>query len=236
MLTSKLELRRIGVGVVIVAAHVALIVVLSRGTRRAAEVLEITFFPLPITLDDRPKPAPVSVTPQPEPGLRRDAPIERTPVTPAPEIAAPSEPDEPDEPAPSIDWNAQIQASAAALQKRADTEREQYSFTSPRAPAAMSPKHVKPPCPFEKCEPTWGADFSVFGDQSAKKGRIEKTPDGELIRWTSESCYQILITDNIMHRAMTKCIKPLRKDAARGDLFKHMRDVPPPEEKATDVP
>ncbi len=35
---------------------------------------------------------------------------------------------------------------------------------------------------------------------------------------------------------MTRCVKWLGKQGARGDLFDHMRDVPEPEEKATDVP
>jgi hypothetical protein len=95
---------------------------------------------------------------------------------------------------------------------------------------------VKPACPYEQCEPGWGAGFSVFESQPSKKGRIEKTADGEVIRWTGNQCYQILVSSNILHRGMNKCFANLDKAGARGDLFKHMKEVPLPEEKAMDVP
>jgi hypothetical protein len=57
-----------------------------------------------------------------------------------------------------------------------------------------------------------------------------------VIRWISNRCYQILVTSNVLHHGMTRCVQPLKKRAARGDLFKHMQDAPPPEERATDVP
>lgn len=237
--TRSQDLRRVAVGLVVVATHVVLVFVMGKGARHSPAVVEITFFPLPITPEveqTRPPPA-VEELPRSRPAKapitsrKSDArPRTETPVSSAPITLAPEEPIAP------IDWNAQIQASAEALQKRAALERERNSFTGPRKPDSMTLRRVKPPCPFEKCEPTWGADFSVFESRTAKAGRVEKNFEGELIRWTSEHCYQILATDNIMHKAMTKCQTPLRKDAVRGDLFKHMRDVPPPEEKATDVP
>jgi hypothetical protein len=235
--TFPQDLRRIGVGLVVAAAHVVFIFVLQPGGRRSPEVVAITFFLLPITPEDRlPSelgPARVSVTRRAMGRTRRDKPLPDAPASAAADV--PAEPVV-DNLAPSIDWNAQISASADALQKRADTARQQYSFAAPRAPSAMVPKHVKPPCPFIECEPTWGSGFSVFESQAAKKGRVEKNTTGETIRWINDRCYQYLVTENVFHKAMIKCERPLAKDQSRGDLFKHLREVPPPEEKETDVP
>jgi hypothetical protein len=121
------------------------------------------------------------------------------------------------------------------LEQRESTERERRSFAAPKQ-SSLTPRHVKPACPFEECEPGWGSGFSVFESQASKKGRIEKTPDGEVIRWSNNYCYQILVSSNEMHRGMTKCQAPLGKLAVRGDLFKHMKEAPPPEERAIDVP
>lgn len=81
-----------------------------------------------------------------------------------------------------------------------------------------------------------GARVTVFKDYGTKKGRIEKAGDGEVIRWTSDHCYQILVTPNVLHRGMTRCVAPLDKKGPRGDLFKHMKEAPPPPDRATDVP
>jgi hypothetical protein len=241
------DLRRVAVGVVVAAAHFALIFILQPGERRSADVVEITFFPLPITPEDerderKLEPAQVSVRRRANDRTRRDTPGARV----APPVSGPTSPTESFESAPQesvvdvpnapVDWNAQIEAGAAAAQKRADVARQQYSFTSPKAPGSMTPKYVKPPCPFIECEPTWGSGFSVFESQSSKKGRVEKNTTGETIRWINDRCYQYLVTANVFHKAMIKCERPLAKDQARGDLFKHMREVPPPEDKETDVP
>lgn len=232
--------RRIAVGLAVVAAHVVFVLVLGKGARQAPELVQITFFPLPITPEERPSPRQTAESPvAPRENSRRprkDTLTQPAPITLNAEPIAAPEAIVPDVPAAPIDWTAELQASSEALQKRADTAGERRSFTAPSAPSSMVPRYVKPPCPFEQCEPTWGADFSVFADQGAKKGRIEKNTEGETIRWINEYCYQILITPQIMHNAMTMCKQPLKRNAARGDLFKHMRDVPPPEEKATDVP
>jgi hypothetical protein len=44
------------------------------------------------------------------------------------------------------------------------------------------------------------------------------------------------VTPDIFHNGMTSGVQPLRKQAARGDLFKHMQEVPPPADRPTDVP
>ncbi len=96
------------------------------------------------------------------------------------------------------------------------------------------PDRKVPQCPFEACEPGWGAGPSVF--ESNKAGRIEKTDDGETIRWTSNQCYQILVTHNLLHRGMSRCAVALEKRSARGDLFEHMKEAAPPGARPTGVP
>jgi hypothetical protein len=183
---------------------------------------------------------------------RRDGRGSVGPVTPRakllPEPPARNEPNEPKEaPTPStaissiapgatVDWFAEARSTAGALDDKARRERERRSLDGRSGPGLSGDRHGKPACPFEKCEGNWGEGFSVFKDYGTKKGRIEKAGDGEVIRWTSERCYQILISPNIFHRGMTRCVVPLDKQSARGDLFKHMKDPPPPAERATDVP
>jgi hypothetical protein len=251
---GTLALRRTAVALAVVAAHVALIFVM-RGARHSAEVLDITLFALPITPEDRPR----EQARVPEPPISRATEVRPQNVSAArasssarphvePSLGEPSRSETevpesevaagagfPSEPAAPVHWYAEARTSADALEQRERIERERRSLAGPKQ-SPLSPRHVKPACPFEKCEPNWGADSSIFESQSTKKGRIEKTPDGEVIRWTSNRCYQILVTPNIMHRGMWKCFVPLGKSGARGDLFKHMKEVPPPEERATDVP
>jgi hypothetical protein len=134
-----------------------------------------------------------------------------------------------------VDWYAEARSSADALEQRERANRERRALDGPNGAALVAPR-AKPPCPFEQCEPGWGHAPSVFDSTATQAGRIEKTFDGEVIRWISNYCYQILITPNILHRAMTRCVMPLDKSKPRGDLFKHMNEIPLPEDRATDVP
>ena len=232
------DLRRVAIGLAVVAAHVALIFVVGRGTRPAAEVVEITFLPLPITPEEtkpitqpkvsstRPS-APSRMKPQPQNAPRSETQIQESEVAPDTSPTAPAAP---------IDWYAEARTSADALEQRDRIAHGRRSLDGPTQPPLAGPRHVKPACPFEKCEPNWGTGFSIFQSQATKAGRIEKAPDGEVIRWTSDRCFQILVTPNLMHRGMTKCQMPLKKSGPRGDLFKHMKEAPPPEDRATDVP
>jgi hypothetical protein len=252
------ELRRAVVVLAVVAAHVALILVIGRGARPVAEVVEVVFFPLPIMSEgsahqplaaDEPKLARASAStrsrgkPRPQEPPRNEAASDAS----APDISAADVPASDtfvpgtsgaasSAPAARIDWYAEARASAGVLEQRDRNARDRRSLAGPAQPPMAGPRHGKPACPFEKCEPTYGTGFSIFESQNTKAGRIEKTPDGEVIRWTSNRCFQILITPNLMHRGMTKCVMPLKKSAPRGDLFKHMNEVPPPAERATDVP
>jgi hypothetical protein len=221
-----------------VAAHVALLFVIGRGARPAAEVVEVTFFPLPITPDEtmreptpapEPKASPVRASARPR---AKSPPQDEAAPTPLP--TTPAAP--PETPAAPIDWYAETRRSADALAQRDRSARERRSLAGPTQPSLAGPRHAKPPCPFEKCEPNWRAGSSIFESENTKAGRIEKAADGEVIRWISNRCFQILVTPNLMHRGMTKCVTPLKKAAPRGDLFKHMKEAPPPEERATDVP
>lgn len=252
--------QRLAVGLVVVAAHVVLIWVAQRDAVRLERVIEVTLLSLPITPEDRAREkearrarakgsAPesrraASASTKGGAGAHAKEPSAQSLLQEMPEHellnqrslqSEPATGAAPQAPESSIDWQAELQTTAKALEQKARGARERRSFAAP-AGTPLTPGKTKPPCPFEKCEPNWGAGFSVFESQSSKKGRIEKTPDQEVIRWTSDHCYQILITPNLLHRGMTKCQMPLGKSAARGDLFKHMKEVPPPGDRATDVP
>lgn len=233
---------RIVLGLLVFAAHVALILLLARTARHPAEeVVEVVFVSLPITPPDEPLDEPSPPLPPPTTGRTQkdtrpsqlpstfsDTPVPIEPITPSPEpITLP-----PDS-IPQIDWHAELATSARNTDERARLERERRTLSG-LAQEPMKLPARKRTCPFEQCEPGWDAPPSIF--PHTKTGRVEKSAQGEVIRWISDNCYQILITDNIMHRAMTMCQKALEKDQARGDLFDHMRDAPPPVERALDVP
>jgi hypothetical protein len=224
---SRLDLRRATVLGVVLAAHVAMIFVIGRAVRHREADRDIIYVPLPITPDEEPQPPFV-----PQPPDARETRTRAQELSLVPPSQAEVTPLVPEEPAAPVDWHAEAQKSAEAYEHRERAKREQRSFDFPQA--GMKAPRSKPKCPFEQCEPGWGAAPSVF--PSSKRGRIEKTADGEVIHWTSNNCYQILVTPNIFHRGMNKCVASLDKKSARGDLFDHMNDVPPPEERAFDVP
>jgi len=119
-----------------------------------------------------------------------------------------------------LDWYDAAAAASRSITEREHDLSERRSFSGPKTDATKPPK--KP--------------YTIFEPKSVKAGRIENTDEGEVIRWTSDHCYQILVTPNEMHRGMTKCFMPLGKRKVRGDLFNHMKDVAPPPDPATDVP
>jgi hypothetical protein len=259
---GTLELRRAALALAVVAAHVAVIFITWRGARNSAEVPDITLIALPITSEDRPREAaritapPISRAAEIRP---RSASVARASATAAPHVERslaehPRSETEvagnkiaagagsPGEPAAPVDWYAEARKSVDALEQRQSIERERRSLDGPKQ-RPSGDRHLKPACPFERCEPNWGVDLGIFESQHTKRGRVEKipddtqkTPDGEVIRWINNHCYQILVTANKLHRNMWKCGAPLGKSAARGDLFKHMNESPPPQERATDVP
>jgi hypothetical protein len=153
------------------------------------------------------------------------------------------------EPAAPIDWYAEARTSADALERRDRIERERRSLDGPKL-RTPDPRYVKPACPFEKCEPNWGSSSSIFKSQHSKGGRIEKIPNdmqrtlqgspkttnSEVVHWFNNWCYQILVSEDRSRRGRIWCGVPLRKKTARGDLFDHMNESPPPEPRATDVP
>lgn len=237
---GTLDLRRPVVVLAVVAAHLVLLVVIGRAARQVPhESAEIAWIPLSITDAPRQEDAPVSEPVLPEPVVPRATPLSVPVSPPGKRNETPKPVDESSSTTPSapIDWFAEARSTANALDDKARRARERRSLDGPSSPGLAGDRHGKPPCPFEKCEGNWGEGFSVFKDHGTKKGRIEKTGDGEVIRWTSEHCYQTLITPNILHRAMTRCVLPLGKKGARGDLFRHMKEPPPPPpDRATDVP
>jgi hypothetical protein len=222
------DMRRATVVCVVLAAHIAVLFILGKKPPSAADRPEPVFLPLtmlpdPLT-DDLEEPI------HSAPKVQSLQPLRRKEKQPDQAESLLITPAQRDSSAP-VDWYAEARASAEAERERERKEGEQRSFGIPNG---LSGPRKKPPCPFEQCEPGWGAGFSVF--ERSKRGRIEKIADGEVIRWISNNCYQILVTPNILHRGMNKCVKYLDKQSARGDLFDHMNDVSPPEERGFDVP
>jgi hypothetical protein len=263
-----LDLRRAAVALAVVAAHVALIIVMLRSAGHSADVVDITFFALPINSEDRPR-EPVHVQKPPisraseiaprrvavarksateqhvEPSLGESSRSENNTLgdTAGEHAGAASEP------APPIDWHAEIETSARALEQRDSIESGRRSLAGPKQQAlSASPK--TPACPFERCEPGWGVNLGIFESQHSKAGRIEKIPsdmpmtsDGslnitgdEMILWINNWCYSVLVSADRLRRGEIKCVAPLGKAPARGDLFDHMNEGQPPKSHDTDAP
>lgn len=223
---------RAGIALGVATAHIVLFIVMGRGAQRLAEVVQITLVPLPISFEERKR----EVRPAVKSIVMRKVQVRPAAPAPQPQTSTELQQDAPrlPEPTPSIDWYAEASEAANEQQQRARAEAQRRSFARPDG-TPMRPAREKP-CPFEQCEPGWGRGFSIFEQDHTKAGRIEKTADGEVIRWKSNNCYQILISADPRHRGATKCFVYLQKRQARGDLFEHMREVPPPAERATDVP
>ena len=263
-----LDLRRAAVALAVVAAHVALVVVMLRTAGHSADVVGITLFALPITPEDPPR-EPVRVQKPPisrasaatprRAAIARESATEKH-VEPSPGEASRSENDTlgdtvaahvgaAGEPAAPIDWHAEIETSAHALEQHDRIESGRRSLAGPKEQAlSASPK--TPVCPFEKCEPGWGANLGVFESQHSKAGRIEKIPSNnpitsngslditgsELVLWINNRCYSVLVSADRLHRGEIKCVVPLGKTPARGDLFDHMKEGQPPKSHDTDAP
>ena len=188
-----LDRRRAAVMLAIVAAHVALIIAMSRSAKHPADVVGITLFSLPISPEDRirepehvQKPpisraskiasrraavAPESAIGQHvEPSLGESSPSENGILrdTGATHATAASEP------VPPTDWYAEIETSAHALEQHDNIGRR--SLAGPKQPAPGAAPQ-KPACPYERCEPSWGENPGVFKPSlHSKAGRIETVP------------------------------------------------------------
>ena len=222
---------RLTVAVFIAAAHVSLVMLMGKAGRQSlAVVIDLTLFPLAISSDEPVrKPEPTSPeggseAPSAFAGAGLEKSRKRKDPTAAPSASAsppenqsaPTEapPGEAGSEAPSprapIDWYAEARTSADAMNERDRVERERHSFADHKFPAPADPKAS----PF-------------FEPDDLKKDLIEKK-DGEVVRWVSDRCYQILVTENPFHRGMTQCFVALGKRRARGDLFKHLQEPQPP--------
>jgi hypothetical protein len=264
-----LDLRRAAVTLAVVAAHIALIGVMLRSAGHSEDVMDITLFALPINPEDRRR-EPVHVQKRPVSRASETAPrraaVAREPATeqrvdPSLLESARSEDDTPgdtvatqagaaSEPVPPIDWHAEIETSAHALEQHDTIESGRRSLAGPRQPA-LSAGLQKPACPYEKCEPGWGENLGVFKPSlHSKAGRIEKIPSDmpitsggnlnitgdETILWINNRCYTIIVSLDPQRRGMYRCVTPLGKTAARGDLFDHMNESQPPQSHDTDDP
>jgi hypothetical protein len=211
---ARIVSERVVVASVIVAAHVALIMLFARSARPSLSAGEVVFVSLPIWVDEAMRES-VSTKEDTAGGLRPFAPRVRRlqEQTSGTEVLQ-------SERAAPIDWFAEARTTAGVLEERTQTEGARRNL------AGSNHKRVEPR----------KAPYSVF-EKSEQPGRIEKNPEGELVLWISERCYSIVETQNIMHKGMTMCFMPLDKRRVRGELFDHMREVPPPpQDKATDVP
>jgi hypothetical protein len=253
----------------VVAAHVALVIVMLRSAGHLVDVVDITLFALPITPEDRPR-EPVHVQKPPisrasETAPRRAAVVRESATeqhveqplgessrsenntlgdTAAAHAGAASEP------APTVDWHAEIETSAHALEQHDSIESGRRSLAGPRQPA-LSAVPQKPACPYERCEPGWGENLGIFKPSlHSKAGRIEKIPsnnpitsDGslditgsELVLWINNRCYSVLVSADPLRRGEITCVGSLGKTPARGDLFDHMHESQPPKSHDTEAP
>ena len=154
------------------------------------------------------------------------------------------------EPVRPIDWHAEIETSARALEQHDNIEASRHSFAGPKQPT-LSAAPQKPACPYEKCEPGWGENLGIFKPSlHSKAGRIEKIPSdmttlpngsqnmtgSEVVLWINNWCYSILVSPDAQRRGAYKCVVPLGKTAARGDLFDHMNESRAAQSHDTDAP
>jgi hypothetical protein len=263
-----LDLRRAAVMVAVVAAHAALVIVMSRSAGHSPDVVDITLFALPIDPEDRPR-EPVHAqklptTQAPETVSRRAAvarkssteqraepPLRELPRSESDTLFDPvsSHAGGADEATPPIDWYAEIETSAHALELRHSIESGRRSLAGPNRPALSGSPQI-PECPFERCEPGWEANLGIFESQHSKAGRIEKIPSDlpmtsngslntnrdETILWLNNWCYSVIVSADYMRQGATKCIAPLGKAPVRGGLFDHMNEGQSPKEHYTDAP
>jgi hypothetical protein len=256
-----LDLRRATVTLAVVAAHVALIIVMLRSAgSHSADVVDITLFALPINPEERLREPVHVVKPETAPrraGVAREAVAEQhverssgsenntlgdTAAGPAGAVS---------EPARAIDWRGEIETSARTLEQQDSMESGRRSLAAGPKQQALSGSAKTPACPFEKCEPGWGENLGIFKPSlHSKAGRVEKIPsnttitsDGslditgeEMILWINNWCYSVLVSADRLHRGAIRCVAPVGKTPARGDLFDHMHEGKPTESHDTDGP
>jgi hypothetical protein len=58
--------------------------------------------------------------------------------------------------------------------------------------------------------------------------------NGETILWINNWCYTVLVSPELQRQGMYKCVAPLGKTAARGDLFDQLPGSRPSESHAID--
>jgi hypothetical protein len=74
---------------------------------------------------------------------------------------------------PAIDWRAEIETSAHALEQHDNVETGRRSLSGPKQPA-LSAAPQKPACPYEKCEPHWGENLGIFKPVATLQGRSDR--------------------------------------------------------------
>ena len=100
-----------------------------------------------------------------------------------------------------IDWYTQLEAAAAVVAARSRPSRDAKEGQR---------------------------SGGIFSAGPTRAGTSEMNAEGELIRWFNDRCYSIITTINLLHRGMIRCVQPLGRGKARGDLFDHMKDAETP--------
>jgi hypothetical protein len=238
-----LNSRRVAVTLAVLALHVALIMMISHRPERLVDVADTTSIWLPISLEERTW-EPVQIQKKPIPQTSQITPrhaAARAPKVDQPALAEAS-PDKngssgdagatpaaaASKPAPPTDWYAEIEPSAQALEQHNNMSGR--SFTVPKQPA-LSTAPQKAPCPYERCEPSWGESPGVFKPSlQSKAGRIETIPiptttrsngsqnmaDSESVLWVNNWCYNILVSPDPQRQGTYKCFVPLGGDYGSG--------------------
>src|SRR5689334_1742917 len=131
--------RRVLVAGIVIAIHVAMLVSLGRGVRRPAPVAEVFLTLISLAEEEEPLQERSSDVPPPEQresAQRRVAPATRANTAPRAPIATPEErtPPETDSstaPVAPIDWYAEAQSTASALDQRDRANRERRPLDRP---------------------------------------------------------------------------------------------------------
>jgi hypothetical protein len=181
-----LDLRRVAVALAVVAAHVALVMVMLRSAGHSAAVVEITLFALPINPEDRRRePVPVQKPPvsRASEAASRRAAVAREPaieqqMDPAfgessriedgtPGDTSVTQAGAASEPVPPIDWHAEIETSAHALERHDNIARRPES-------ACVKRSHPETGVPVRKMRARLGCEPGNLQAVAILQGRSDR--------------------------------------------------------------
>jgi hypothetical protein len=184
----------------VLALHAVVLIGLARSRRPAFERTVVILLPSPAPLVHPDQPREQTPAREMSPRAHWAAAAKRARRSPSASAIQPQAP-EPNAGRP-IDWYAQLQAAARAVV--ADRTRPSRDAKEGRRSGG------------------------IFSAAPTRAGTSDVNAEGELIHWFNDRCYSIVTTLNLLHRGMIRCVQPLGRGKARGDLFDHMKDADTP--------